>query len=105
MLRAGLAALCVVSICAPAHGQSGATIHMRDSTFNPQTIRVHVGDTVVFSNDDEVPHNVTGSALNSGDIDGGKSWTYTFTKPGAYNFVCTYHSWMKGTVTALASGQ
>jgi plastocyanin len=39
--------------------------------------------------------------LKSGDIDGGKTWKYTFSEAGSYAFVCTYHPWMKGTIAAV----
>ena len=78
------------------------TIHMRDSSFSPETASVKVGDTVGFFNDDEVPHNVTGNEFKSNNIAGGKSWQYTVTKAGTYVFVCTYHPWMKGTIVAAA---
>jgi plastocyanin len=60
---------------------------------------VQTGQTVVFQNDDDVPHNVTADAFKSGDVNGGKSWKYTFTKAGTYAYVCTYHPGMKGSIT------
>lgn len=75
------------------------SVHMRDSLFKPTAVTVPVGTTLTFSNDDEIPHNVTGDGLKSGDIDGGKQWQFTFSRAATYHFVCTYHPWMKGTIT------
>jgi plastocyanin len=81
---------------------SATTVHMRDLQFKPTEITVPVGATVTFVNDDDVPHNVTGTSgggLNSGDINGGKNWQFTFSKQATYRFTCSYHPWMKGTIT------
>ena len=76
------------------------TVHIRDLSYKPDTVNLHVGDTVMFVNDDEVRHDVTGDVLKSGDLDRGKSWRYTFEKSGTYTYVCSYHAWMKGSITA-----
>lgn len=82
-----------------------ATVHMTDFSFKPDALTVQVGDTVVFQNDDDVTHNVSADAFKSGDIDGGKSWKYTFTKAGTYAYVCTYHPGMKATITVKGSAK
>jgi plastocyanin len=109
-ILAALSALCMASSAAPTLGDTSAStgaqpvavVHMTSSAYNPATLTVHVGDTVQFVNDDEIRHDVTSDVLKSGDINGGKSWTYTFAKSGTYQFVCTYHPWMHGTVTAVS---
>lgn len=75
------------------------TVHMTDFRFKPATLSIHTGDSVVFQNDDDVTHNVTADSFKSGDLAGGKSWTYTFAKAGTYTYVCTYHPGMQGTIT------
>lgn len=77
-------------------------VQMKDFSFKPDALTVHPGDTVVFQNEDGVAHNVTGDSLKSGDIGPGKSWKYTFSKPGTYSYVCTYHPGMQGTITVTA---
>jgi plastocyanin len=99
VLQAALACSCLLFTISPVSGQSTSAVHIHDSVFDPQSITVHAGDTVVFSNDDSITHNVTGGPLKSGDLDAGKSWSYTFKDAGTYSYVCTYHSWMKGTIT------
>ncbi len=77
--------------------------------FSPNNITVVIGtnNTVTWVNQDSTKHTVTESgpspSFNSGDILGGKSWSYTFTTPGRYSYICIYHSfWMKGTVVVKA---
>ncbi|MDG6991208.1 MAG: copper oxidase, partial [Nitrososphaerota archaeon] len=45
-------------------------------------------------------HTVTSvnGTFSSGNIAPGQIWTYTFTKPGTYEYFCTYHLWMGGEV-------
>ena len=101
-LTIGLAVL-LLGFQAANSAQPATTVHITDFAFKPDALTVHVGDTVVFQNDDSVTHNVMGDGLNSGDIEGGKSWTYTFSKSGTYTYVCTYHDGMKGSVTVTGS--
>ncbi len=79
--------------------QEQAVVHMTGYSFKPQMLTVAAGDTVVFENDDDVTHDVSADAFKSGDITSGKSWKYTFTKSGVYQYVCTYHPGMSGTIT------
>jgi len=73
------------------------------------TIVIGVNNTVVWNNNDTVAHTVTTSStpsgvseINSGEMLPGASFTYTFTVPGAYPYICIYHSWMTGTVIVKA---
>jgi plastocyanin len=83
-------------------------IHARDYEFRPANPSVHVGTTVKVVNDGPSPHTWTsGNApvhkgpFDSGNLDQGQTYTYTFNKAGSYNFFCRYHysSGMKGRVT------
>jgi plastocyanin len=75
--------------------------------FNPVTITVIIGqnNTVTFTNKDTAIHTVTADdgSFDSGNIQAGASWTYTFNTPGTFPYHCIYHSWMKGTVVVLSS--
>jgi plastocyanin len=66
---------------------------------------IGVNNTVIWTNNDNMPHTVTSTsgAFHSGNMAPDQTFTYTFTSPGTYNYVCSYHSWMKGTVTVLSS--
>jgi plastocyanin len=80
----------------------GATVHvvMRNLAFAPHTIRLRVGDRVVFRNADNVGHNVTTQEnasgtnlvdLNSPTIAAGRSYTYVARYAGETVYVCTIH--------------
>ena len=44
-----------------------------------------------------------GVGFSSCPIAPGQTYTYTFTKPGVYQYYCIYHPWMTGEVTVLSS--
>ena len=73
----------------------------------PAKIIVIIGqnNTVTFDNKDQAPHTVTADdgSFNSGNLNSGDSWTYTFNTPGTFHYHCAYHTWMTGTVVVLAS--
>lgn len=64
------------------------------------TVVIGINNTVTWVNQDNAKHTVTSTSklFNSGDILPGGSWSYTFTKPGVYEYYCLYHVWMKGYV-------
>ena len=89
---------------APAPAASPYVVRMKDFAFSPSTIKVPVGATVRWKNDDSVAHTVTSSSksFDSGNLESGHSFTFTFTKSGSYPYVCTYHPDMTGTVVVQA---
>jgi len=84
----------------------GAAGNPNSPGFSPSTITVVIGvnNTVVWNNDDSVPHTVTANdgSFSSGNLNPGDSYSFTFTTPGTYAYHCSYHSWMKGTVIVKA---
>lgn len=60
-----------------------------------------VGDTVNVTNEDAVAHTWTevDGEFDSGNLSEGDSFEYTFEEAGAYEFVCTIHPEMTGSIT------
>lgn len=88
---------------APAAADAVATktVDITDFKFMPEVIKVKVGDTVTWTNNDTVRHNVAGvdNELPSGPLLAkGETYTYTFTKAGTFNYICEPHPYMEGTV-------
>lgn len=77
-----------------------------DKYFNPSRVTLNVGDTVEYVNEDTTPHTFTtirGKApvsFDSGPVEPGKSFRYTFRTPGDYNIYCTLHP-HKGVVITV----
>ena len=75
------------------------TVLIDGTSYQPQKISVKAGDTVVWTNKDPFPHTVTAKgAFDSKNIAAGASWKHVMKKPGSYDYICTYHPNMKGTV-------
>ena len=82
-------------------GGGGAQVSMKDIKFNPSTVTIKAGGTVTWTNDDSVGHDVTADDFSSGDpggLNGGDTYSHAFKKAGAYDYVCSVHPGMKGTV-------
>ena len=73
-------------------------VSMRDMRFSPKTLRVKKGTVVEWKNDDLVPHTATSSSFDSGSLGPGKSWRHTFTEAGRFQYTCTFHPLMTGTI-------
>jgi len=73
---------------------------IRNMAFAPARLEVQAGTTVEWTNNDPLPHSVTstGGAFDSGLIASGRTWRRTFSTPGTYEYQCTPHPFMKGTV-------
>lgn len=75
-----------------------------DFKFNPKGVTISVGDSITWTN--EGPSNHTATATNgefdTGILNDGESASHTFSNSGTFNYVCTLHPFMKGTVTVLA---
>ncbi len=76
-------------------------VHAVNNSYTPATMRVSVGTTVRFVNDDADLHTVTqkGGGFDSGLLFQGDAWSYTFSVPGTYEYVCLPHPFMTGTIT------
>jgi plastocyanin len=115
-LLAALAAIAVIPFVA---AQSPATVVRMtgDKSFEPKTITVKPGDTVVWKNVSDMVHTVTdipaqaitkddaalpanAKEFDSGLIQPGKDYSHTFTVPGTYKYFCVPHETvgMVGTV-------
>src|SRR5690348_7008390 len=85
-------------------GTPSTTIQATDDLkFAPTTTTVKVNDIVEWTNTGSVPHNITfdspNTALDDTTFNGGNTWQVRFTQAGTYQYKCTFHPGMNGTVT------
>jgi amicyanin len=75
-------------------------VHIKNFAFSPATITVKSGATVVWTNDDSIEHDVTfdGGAIASSTLAHNDTFSHTFTTQGTYNYICSIHPFMHGTV-------
>jgi plastocyanin len=79
-----------------------ATDHVAISgfAFSPATVTVKVGTTVTWTQQDEDQHTVTANdgSFGSSPLVTGTTYTHTFSAPGTYQYHCSIHPFMHGTV-------
>jgi plastocyanin len=76
-------------------------VPIRHGRFTQRVMRLRVGQIVVFTDDDDVPHtvrNVAGGLPRSGLIPAGGRFEYTPLKPGTVRYRCVIHRGMTGTL-------
>ena len=84
-----------------ANAAKGAThqVAIEAVAYAPPVMTVHRGDAIVWVNRDPFPHTVTAvGAFDSRPIAAGASWRYVATKAGTFEYLCTLHPNMKGTL-------
>ena len=77
------------------------TVEIKSYSFNPADVTIKKGDTVVWHNASETIHTVTsitGKMLDSGDLEPGKTFSFTFNEAGTFTYYCNHHVTMKGKV-------
>ena len=84
-------------------GDPGVTV--ADFHFSPATTKIHVGDTITWTNDGPSSHTATahGGSFDTGVLKKGQSASHTFTQPGTFTYFCQIHPFMHGTVVVLAA--
>jgi len=70
------------------------TVVIRGFQFTPTRLEVAAGDTVIWKNEDIVPHTAK-RVFDSKNLDNGQSWIYVTKKKGTFPYICTYHPTMK----------
>lgn len=82
-------------------GSGDVKVSMKDILFKPETVTVKVGQKIVWTNDDPIPHTVTakkGADFDSGDVSSGKTYEYTAEKAGTIEYYCKIHPNQKGKI-------
>jgi plastocyanin len=75
-----------------------ASVSIVDFAFEPATLEVSAGTTVVWTNTGQAPHTVTGDFADSGVLESGQTFSHTFTETGDFSYICAIHPQMTGTV-------
>ena len=103
-LTLGLALFTATALSRPAMGASGdARVAVEGFAFTPVTVTIPAGASVVWAvRKDPEQHTVTpttpGSFEGSGPLFDGDDYTVRFDTPGRYDYVCSFHPFMTGSV-------
>jgi plastocyanin len=79
-------------------------VTIENMRFNPQSLTVRKGDRIVWLNNDLVPHTATvkttakQNAFDSHSIAPQATWSLVAARPGTYEYVCSFHPVMTGTI-------
>ena len=89
----------------PARAAQTHTVTIVDFSFEPGQLTIAVGDTVTWTNEDGAAHTATatGGAFDSGNMEQGDAFSFTFASAGDYPYLCTYHPEMTGTIVVQAA--
>ena len=90
-----------------AHQDSEATFEVQvvDFAFEPATMTVPVGSTVIWTNTGNRPHTVTAAdgSFDSGRLDPGEQFSHVFDQPGTFTYSCGFHPDMQGSIVVTES--
>lgn len=103
--------LIALNLCLAARGNETANeaavvnnknkIEIKDFAFNPQTITVKSGEKITWINRDEEPHTVVSVGKKfqkSSALDTDQEFSITAGVPGTYEYFCSVHPKMTGTI-------
>ncbi len=64
--------------------------------YSVNVLRITPGTTVTWTNEDAMLHTVTAvdGSFDSGFLEEGDTWSYTFDEVGEYEYLCLPHPWM-----------
>ena len=98
-------ALLMLTLPSTSHAAAHA-VTIRQFAFSPTPLVIAVGDTVTWTNQDGVAHttnSITGGWASS-PLSTGDSFSFTFTSAGSFNYICTIHNGMQGTIIVTQHG-
>ena len=98
------AASAIIALLVAPAGAAEVKVGIDNFTFNPKMVTVKAGDTVTWTNKDDIPHTVADpGAFKSKALDTGDKFSFVFTRPGAYEYFCSLHPHMTGVITVEAA--
>src|SRR5262245_54769364 len=77
------------------------SVSIEGFAFDPAGLTVDVGDTVTWTNGDDIAHTATadGGSFDTGTLANGESGSATFNTAGTFPYHCSIHAQMTGTIT------
>ena len=88
-----------------ASGGKVVPVAMKDILFVPEKVTARVGQSVRWTNEDDVEHTVKaskGADFESKTMSKGETYAAKLTKTGTIDYVCTIHPSQRGTITVVA---
>jgi len=106
----GLSGIGAAGAAAPAQTSGKASVEVGDNFFKPVELEVAAGTKVTWTNKGKILHNVRpvkGDKWGTKALTKGKTYSYTFKKPGEYAYYCSFHGsptgGQRGTIVVKAA--
>jgi len=102
-VAAAIVACLAFSGQAATQSDLSAQILIEDFRFDPPSLSVPVGATVIWSNHDDDIHSLVSSqgGFSSPGLDSDEAFSHRFENPGTYEYHCGLHPQMVGTIVVL----
>ena len=89
----------ITNSCKKSSSRPGAgsnEVFIERIAFNPSTITVAAGTSIIWTNKDAGAHTVTSNTgiFDSGSINTNGTFSYTFSTVGSFLYHCSIHSYM-----------
>jgi plastocyanin len=82
-----------------------ASVSIVNFAYSPSSVTINVGDSVTWTNNDDVAHTATANdgSFDTGSFGSGQSRAVTFNAAGSFPYRCSIHPQMIGTVVVQAA--
>jgi plastocyanin len=98
-IRLAVTAAILLPLAAVGAQAEELKVKIDNFTFSPAELKVKVGDTVTWTNNDDIPHTVVSAGkFRSKAMDTDNSFSFTFTEAGDYKYFCSLHPHMTGMI-------
>jgi len=93
--------IAAIMLISSTDAAADSRVNIKNGSFVPSALTVSSGTTVEWHNQDAIQHRIVSSQglFDSGLIDPGKKFSIKFNNPGTYNYYCSLHPQMQGSVT------
>jgi plastocyanin len=97
--RLGLAVATLLALGTASAQAEEFQVTIDNFTFTPAELKVKVGDTVTWTNHDDIPHTaVSAGKFRSKTMDTDGTFSFTFGSAGDYKYFCSLHPHMNGMI-------
>jgi plastocyanin len=93
-----------ITLGTPFAGADTAAVRIDTFSFTPRQVTVKAGTLVTWTNRDDIPHTIisTTKEFRSKALDADDKFSFMFTTPGSYDYFCSLHPHMTGTIVVEA---
>lgn len=93
----GVPLVCLVLVCAAPAAVAASEVKALGGFFDPDRLQVVVGEEVIWTNEDSMPHTVTSTWDSGASFDavirGGETFSWTFNDIGEWVVHCRPHAY------------